>query len=662
MPAANQIVSFDKGYVPDPSEPLFTSIFQQYERVLVESLITSFGLDFIIKDQHGGDVDTIHNVREIDRDPQMKYKNAKNQAAYENRGAYNYLQYHDKNPDYQAMKRDTKKEFQSSGVPIKDAYTGEKVYFYSKGAAKNNSDKQASIDHVQTAHTIHNDRGRVLAGLSGEELANSPDNLVFTNASLNSSMGSTKESAVLVDVAQCIKKYPELTDEERASITNIANEKGAGGKVDVLALIGQQSNLSNELKKKIGLDNKLCVDISACAKMLQLEEKDKDFEELKKLNTDKNGQANIFDIITSKNISSDTKRKIQNSLKEPVDIPRYIELHPELDDRTKAGLMRSYKISVASYEAKLRKKYYTSPEFRKDMTYAAVKVGAGMGLRQALGFVFAEIWFSVEDEWKKLNSQDADLTEYLEAIVHGIEAGIRRAKEKYPELCSRFLSGATAGVLSSVTTTLCNIFFTTAKSTVRIIRQSYASLVEAMKVLFINPDDYEFGDRMRAVVKVLSVGASVTVGVLVGDALERTPLSTLGETGEIVKNFCEAFATGIMSCTLLMYLDRSKTMNALVKCLNNIHTMETELNYYREYAAYFERYAAELMQIDIERFEQETGAFNEIANKLDKIQTPAELNLTLRQAFAARKLPLPWEGFEDFDAFMCDEHAHLVFQ
>ena len=328
----------------------------------------------------------------------------------------------------------------------------------------------------------------------------------------------------------------------------------------------------------------------------------------------------------------------------------------------KERLRAEYQRAKKDYDAQLARTYYTSVQFRKDMTYAAVKVGAGMGLRQVLGFVFAEIWFSVKDEWKKLNDQETGLTEYLEAIVRGIETGIKKAKEKYPELCSRFLNGATAGVLASVTTTLCNIFFTTAKSTVRIIRQSYASFVEAMKVLFINPDDYEFGDRMRAVVKVLSVGASVTVGVLVGDALARTPLSSLGETGEIVKNFCEAFATGIMSCTLLMYLDRSKTMNALVKCLNNVHTMETELNYYREYAAYFERYAAELMQIDIERFEQETGAFNEIANKLDKIQTPAELNLTLRQAFAARKLPLPWEGFEDFDAFMCDEHAHLVFQ
>lgn len=208
----------------------------------------------------------------------------------------------------------------------------------------------------------------------------------------------------------------------------------------------------------------------------------------------------------------------------------------------------------------------------------------------------------------------------------------------------------------------CNIFFTTAKSTVRIIRQSYASIVQAMEVLFINPDNYEFGDRMRAVVKVLSIGASVTVGVLVSDAVARTPLGVLGKTGEIVQSFCGAFVTGIMSCTLLMYLDRSKITNQLVQQLNNIHTLETELNYYRRQAAYFEQYAAQLMQIDLEQFEKETQAFKEIAAKLDGVLTAAELNSVLRQAFIARNLPLPWEGFENFDSFMHDNSAHLVFQ
>ena len=64
----------------NPEDNVFQSIWAEYERVILQSLITSFGLDFIVHDQHGGDVDTIHNVREIGVDSQMKYKNAANEA------------------------------------------------------------------------------------------------------------------------------------------------------------------------------------------------------------------------------------------------------------------------------------------------------------------------------------------------------------------------------------------------------------------------------------------------------------------------------------------------------------------------------------------------------------------------------------------------------
>lgn len=665
MATASNIVSFDTGYVPTPDEHILQSIFQQYERVLIESLITSFGLDFLVTDRHGGDVDTIHNVRQIGKDPEMVYKNSLNEKAYNEQDKYCYDLYHDRNPDYQILKRDTKKSFQASGKPIEDAYTGKNLYFYSKGAAKGNSDKQSSIDHVLTAHTIHSDRGRVLAGLRGEDLANAQENLVFTNAALNSSMGATKESSVLVNVERYINTHPELTDAERTSIIAIADKEGARGMVDVLALIDQKSDLSDKLKEKIGTENKLCIDTAAYIKKLKTssEETDRaDAAALEKLNADANTPINIFDIITSENISKKTKREIQNSLKEPVDIPRYIELHPELDGRTKTGLMQSYRISKASYEAKLRREYYTSNQFRKDMTYAAANVGVRMGLRQALGFVFAEMWFSTKDEIEKISNTSTELTEYLEAIATGLKIGCDNAKNKYPELWSHFLSGAVAGALSSVTTTLCNIFFTTAKNTVRIIRQCYASLVEAMKVLFINPENYEFGDRMRAVVKIISVGASVATGVVVSDAISHTPIGALGKTGDIVQNFCGAFVTGIMSCTLLMFLDKSELMNSLVRWLNNVHTIETELNYYRESAKYFERYAAQLMKIDLEQFERETAAYTCVADKLCEAHTTSELNQILKQAFIERGLPLPWEGFENFDTFMNNRTAHLVFE
>lgn len=52
-------------YDVDPKDNVFESIWKEYESVILQSLVTSFGLDFIVHDRHGGDVDTVHNVRQI---------------------------------------------------------------------------------------------------------------------------------------------------------------------------------------------------------------------------------------------------------------------------------------------------------------------------------------------------------------------------------------------------------------------------------------------------------------------------------------------------------------------------------------------------------------------------------------------------------------------
>ena len=50
---------------PNPEGNVFSGIWSSYERVVLHSLITSFGLDFLVQDQHGGDVDTIRGVRDL---------------------------------------------------------------------------------------------------------------------------------------------------------------------------------------------------------------------------------------------------------------------------------------------------------------------------------------------------------------------------------------------------------------------------------------------------------------------------------------------------------------------------------------------------------------------------------------------------------------------
>ena len=69
------------------SNNAYETLFEQYEKVIMQSLFTSFGLDFIVQDQHGGDVDTIHNVRAMEHDKDLTYKDKAHQEAYDNRGA-----------------------------------------------------------------------------------------------------------------------------------------------------------------------------------------------------------------------------------------------------------------------------------------------------------------------------------------------------------------------------------------------------------------------------------------------------------------------------------------------------------------------------------------------------------------------------------------------
>ena len=77
-------------------------------------------LDFLVQDQYGGDVDTIHNVRQVGQAPEMTYKNARNAAAYENHGKYDINEYH-RDPRYKEINRQIsqQKKLELCGMPIR---------------------------------------------------------------------------------------------------------------------------------------------------------------------------------------------------------------------------------------------------------------------------------------------------------------------------------------------------------------------------------------------------------------------------------------------------------------------------------------------------------------------------------------------------------------
>ena len=553
------------GFEPDPEENVRESLFKQYEHIIVESLISSFGLDFLIKDQHGGDVDTIHNVRLIEteedrkkrekgietgKDPELTYKNKANQAAYESNEEYNSNSYH----SHSAYKAENARTSQAQKEGnLTDAYTGKKI--------KRNESK--NLDHVISAKEINDDPGRVLAGLRGEDLANSSENLKATNESINKSKKQKSAS-----------EFTEYLEK------------------------GQQARKSRikELKSKSELD--------------------------------------------------DTERKELNKLE-------------KLESVDTDKLKQADKTARDAYEKKLAKEYYTSPQFMKDMGAAAAKNGAKMGARQALGLVFAEIWFAVKEEFSKLKN-GFKLKVFFTSVAEGIKKGIAHAKEKFGAILSKFFEGALAGALSSITTTLCNIFLTTAKNVVKIIRQTWASIVQAFKVLFFNPEGLSFRERMKSVAVIIATGASIVFGTFVTEAISKSPIGQLPIVGGVASAFCGALVSGILSCTLVHLIDKADEVWDLFKKFDPCAAINKDIEYYKRQSVLLDNYAAQLMELDIDTFRKETAAYNNVADLISNAKSEEELHRILLDTFDRLEIEKPYEG--SFDDFMEDEDAVLVFK
>lgn len=541
------IAELNQASLPKLEQNVFADIWNEYEKVVLHSLITSFGLDFLVHDQYGGDVDTIHNVRKIGQDSRMFYKNEKNQKDYENRAIYDSLSYH-RDPRYININRQYS-EARKKGV-LQDTYTGQMV----------SRNSRIDLDHVISAKEIHNDRGRILAGLDGRTLANCEENLKPTDRSINRSMKDKNIETYLAGV-------------ENSKI--------------------QRQNRIKQLKKQSYLS-------------------ERESKELKKL------------------------QKI-----EQIDIER----------------MQKENIQARkSYESKIEQAYYMDCEFFKDAAKAAKLRGTEMGIRQAVGFLFVEIWFASREELQKI-APNSSLKTMLKAVEIGIKEGTGKAKEDYKELFAKFGEGFIAGILSSVSTTVSNIFITTEETLIKNIRQIYASVVEAGRVLLFNPDNLMFGDRIKTTTIILATGVSVLIGGMSGELIGRTPVSQIPGVGIYVQIFCSTLISGLLSCTLLVFLDRSKFINEIVDALNRI---PTEANNYKEIADTFEELAIKLEQIDIDKFRKEVNEYRDFVAKVEKAENEEEIQRILISMYQKLEMHLPWEG--DFDFFMSKKSNRLIFE
>lgn len=517
----------------------------ELEKTVVNSLVTSFGLDFLLfKDKEGGDVDTIHNARnEI-------YATKKEKEAYENREAYGKeakAKYHS-HKNYIERGRTDKNKMQNGA--LYDPY---------RETSKNRIETgKRDLDHVISAHEVHNDPGRILAELNGIELANQDSNLQSTHRSINRSKKQKSVDQFLADVQKTIVNEKAVNQRQQQTLESMPCDTP------------QQKQAAKELEDKI--------------------------------------------------------RKKQ----EKIDALEAID--PEAMRKADAA-------ARAEYENKINTTYYTSNKFLTNTAYASASAGFRMGVRQALGMVAADVWMELRSRLPKIYRNlrnNFSFSRFLSRLGHLLKAIWVRVSKKLRDFINSFKDGAIAGALSSLTTTIFNIFSTTSRNAAKIIREIFGSLVSALKILAFNPENLEFKERNQKIIKILSAGAATVVGALVYAKL--APALSFPFGGELAA-FAAALVTGLVTLGLTWMLFHSPLMRKLWEFIDrsaHVHTVHQ----FQEINKQLDEYLIELGRVELGLNPYELEA---LIDQLSNCQSESDRSSVLRAEVARRNIELPFE-------------------
>lgn len=522
------------------------TIFNEYERVILDSLLQTFGLDFIIQDQYGGDVDTIHNLEQVRKDKNINIKNEKTLFQYNNRGNYDSHLYHS-DKEYKRINHMYSRHRKEIG--INDAYTGNILY------------DSHDLDHIISAKSIHDNAAIYATSLNPVVLVNSEDNLVPTISVINRSKG-----------AKDVEEFLESWNSTR---------------------ILRQNKIKELYSKEI--------------------------------------------------LTIDEKKKLK----------KYEEL-----ERLKPNQMRKlYNSSIQSMRNKLNKDYYYSNRFLLDTSKAAGILGSKIAIKQAIGFILLEVWYSVKEKIRLCNSNT--LKVYFVEIIEGIKDGFKNAKSKYQEIILKLKDGMITGIISSLTTTLTNIFKTLMTNSIKIMRNICSALVQSFKILFFQ-NHKSWQEKIHAILVLLSTAAASTIGILLGSYLSPI-LSTIPFIGDLLVTFTELFVSGILSCTFIYFIDKGNLSKKILEYISKltIDPFSEHVDYLKNQVLLYEEYVAKLMSVDIELLKLEINKYNRVLNILqgDNI---IEINTKLKEILSELDIKLPWT--DDFNTFMGDRKNQLVFE
>lgn len=210
-------------------------MLDECKRGVVAALAGPFGLGRVVSkyDKIGGNVDTVHNVRE------GVWATDTEKAKFDSRGEYDTVAYHE-HESYIAQNAESSAKFKSQDG-VQDAYSDRML-------KKSQGDSKAQ-DHIHSARATHDDAGIYLAELDPVAVANRKENLTPTSHSVNSAKGQKSPNQFADDLDRArpardarinqLENTPSLSDGERKELARLHQQSQVD--TDKLRKAGEQS-------------------------------------------------------------------------------------------------------------------------------------------------------------------------------------------------------------------------------------------------------------------------------------------------------------------------------------------------------------------------------------------------------------------------------------
>jgi hypothetical protein len=251
----------------------------------------------------------------------------------------------------------------------------------------------------------------------------------------------------------------------------------------------------------------------------------------------------------------------------------------------------------------------------------------------------AEIWFELREQLpiilQKVKS-GFKLEVFIDSIVVTLKNIWERICARFNDFLIQFKDGMFAGIMSSLTTTLLNIFATSQKMVVKLIREMWGSLVQVIKIITFNPENLGSVDMMKAVSSILSIGVSTVLGTMIYSAL--VPVLNFPFGAELAA-FIGALATGIIALGFQYFISHSSSMKKVWDFLGKIDHSYT-LEQFRAINAKLDIYLEELARID---FNIDPLELEEFSFSLTNQSSELERSIIFKREIARRNIELPFE-------------------